>query len=348
MKTFTIITLLSFSFFLSAKSQNTFPSTGNVGIGTLSPTYSLTVKGRVYGFQDTTLGSGLNVWQSANGLQLHGTGGTLSNQFQMSGINTNIDLNMTGNFADLNATRPSNFTGIFATSPQTAYPLSYTGIITSYYGLLLESSNAASRSISGQITHPYGIYQSGTSDVNYFAGKVGIGTTTPSALLTVYNGTTTGTYTTAGWVSSSDGRLKTNVNPIVSAMDIINKLNGVYFTWKSGNTDERQLGFIAQDVKKVLPEAVTGKEGDLSRGESLSMGYQNIVPVLVEALKEKDVQITALSKRLDSLQNVIIRKLNRLDSTTSAANFKLGQNVPNPFTGQTLIPYTINKNGYVL
>lgn len=131
-------------------------------------------------------------------------------------------------------------------------------------------------------------------------------------------------------------------------MDIINKLNGVYFNWKSGNTNERQLGFIAQDVKKVLPEAVTGKEGDLSKGESLSMGYQNIVPVLVEALKEQNLQITALQQRLDSLQNVVLSKLNSFDSEPGAANFKLGQNTPNPFTGQTFIPYTITKGGFVL
>jgi Chaperone of endosialidase/Secretion system C-terminal sorting domain len=383
MKTFTITCFILLSLFPYAKAQNTFPSTGNVGIGTTSPTSTLAVIGRVSGLLDTTWG--VNAWQSLNDIVVNGAGSKLTNQFQYAGTYSTINLNLSSNFSDFDSSRPSNFTGLLGTvyksdtgaltlgvasgvtgylnvsgtggmseyanfrsaSPQTAYPLSYSGTITNFYGLLLDSSGALSRGISSKITHPYGIYQSGTSDINYFAGKIGIGTKSPSALLTVYNGTTTGTYTTSGWVSSSDGRLKTNVRLIDSAMDIVNKLNGVYFEWKNGSGNERQLGFIAQDVKKVLPEAVSGKEGDLAKGESLSMGYQNIVPVLVEALKEQDQEITNLKHELDSLEQVVMRKLSRLDSMTTASNFKLDQNIPNPFTNQTMIPYTINKSGFV-
>ncbi len=119
------------------------------------------------------------------------------------------------------------------------------------------------------------------------AGNLRIGTAAPTQRPTVFNGTTTGTYTTTGWAHSSDGRMKKNIQPIENAMSLINNLNGIYYNWKNENEKSRQLGFIAQDVKKVLPEVVVGTEGKIENGETLGMIYQNIVPVLVEALKEK-------------------------------------------------------------
>lgn len=133
-------------------------------------------------------------------------------------------------------------------------------------------------------------------------GRVGIGTNAPTQLLTVFNGTTTGTYTTTGWIHSSDRRLKTNIESITGAMDVVNRLEGVWYAWKDHPEAGRQVGFIAQDVQPVLPEVVVGIEGDLSKGETLGMAYQNIVPLLVEALKEKDKEIAALARRNDALQ----------------------------------------------
>jgi hypothetical protein len=180
-------------------------------------------------------------------------------------------------------------------------------------------------------------------------GNVGIGTNNPTQKLTVFNGTTTGTYTTSGWVHSSDGRLKSNVKPIGNALDIIKKLNGVYYDWKGDKAAGRQVGFIAQDVRKVLPEVVTGKEGNIEKGESLSMAYQNIVPVLVEAIKEqtkkieeKDAAIDDLKKRIEKLELLLVKKT---EAPVAGAN--LGQNQPNPFTAATLISYTIDNPGVV-
>lgn len=130
-------------------------------------------------------------------------------------------------------------------------------------------------------------------------GNVGIGTINPSDKLTVFNGTTTGTYTSTGWVHSSDLRLKTNITPITEALNIINNMEGVYYNWKKNKKGERQVGFIAQDVKKILPEVVVGKEGDIEKGETLSMAYQNIVPVLVEAIKEQQKIIDAKTEEFN-------------------------------------------------
>ena len=125
-------------------------------------------------------------------------------------------------------------------------------------------------------------------------GNIGIGTNAPTQRFHVFNGTTNGTYTTTGWVHSSDKRLKENIEPISNSMYIINSLNGVWYEWKNNKDAGRQVGFIAQEVKKVLPEVVVGIEGDIEKGETLGMAYQNIVPILVEALKEKDKEIVEL------------------------------------------------------
>jgi hypothetical protein len=132
-------------------------------------------------------------------------------------------------------------------------------------------------------------------------GNVGIGTLTPGAKLAVYNGTTTGTYTTTGWMHSSDARLKSNIAPIEDALGKVLELKGVYFNWKNDD-GKRQVGFIAQDVEPVLPEVV-GKDDE----GTYSMSYGGVVPVLVEAIKELKSQNDDLLSKLKELENKIAR-----------------------------------------
>lgn len=179
------------------------------------------------------------------------------------------------------------------------------------------------------------------------AGNLGIGTATPTQRLTVFNGTTTGTYTTTGWVHSSDRRLKKDISPISNAMSIISQLNGGYYQWKDNKAAGRQVGFIAQDVQEVLPEVVVGKEGDIEKGETLGMAYQNIVPVLVEALKEKDRELTELKQRLERIEQALGNQ-DKLQDGSGTEGMSLEQNVPNPFNSGTTIPYSIHQAGTVL
>lgn len=134
------------------------------------------------------------------------------------------------------------------------------------------------------------------------AGAVSINTSNATAYLNVGTSSTTGTYTTGGWQHSSDRRLKDDIIGIEDPLSIVHKLNGVYYYWKNDRNAGRQLGFIAQDVRKVLPEVVSGTEGDIEKGETLSMAYQNIVPVLVEALKELEKQNKVLEQRITELE----------------------------------------------
>jgi hypothetical protein len=89
------------------------------------------------------------------------------------------------------------------------------------------------------------------------------------------------------FISSSDARLKENITPIENAIDIVEQLNGVHFTWKG--TGSQQIGLIAQEVEKVLPEIVYGNE-------LKSLNYPVLVSVLIEAIKE-------LNERVSNLEN---------------------------------------------
>ena len=96
----------------------------------------------------------------------------------------------------------------------------------------------------------------------------------------------------AAFVTYSDESLKQDVASMSStALDTVMSLNGVEFTWK--DSGERDFGFIAQDVQKVVPKAVhTG--GDGVQG----VDYSRLTSVLVEAVKAQQVQIEELKALL--------------------------------------------------
>lgn len=94
---------------------------------------------------------------------------------------------------------------------------------------------------------------------------------------------------------SSDKNLKTNITPIENALDKILSLEGVEFDFISGVNcgylKKHQIGLIAQDVNKVIPEVV-GKNTD----GTLGVSYQHLVAVLIEAIKEQQQEIEELKK----------------------------------------------------
>ncbi len=125
-------------------------------------------------------------------------------------------------------------------------------------------------------------------------GKVGIGTSSSlTQMLTVYNGSTTGTYTTSGWQHSSDARLKTNIRPLENCLQTIRRIHGVRFNWKQLPSCDDQIGFIAQDLDTVLPEVVQRS----SSGE-YSLSQSNLVATHNEALRQ-------LSKRVKSVESAV-------------------------------------------
>ena len=96
-------------------------------------------------------------------------------------------------------------------------------------------------------------------------------------------------------MSNSDERLKENIYPIDNALSRVGQLEGVYFDWKKGG--DRQVGVIAQQVEKVLPEVVSQ-----DKDSYLSVDYSKIVPLLIEAINEQKSLIADLEDRLSNLE----------------------------------------------
>ena len=97
--------------------------------------------------------------------------------------------------------------------------------------------------------------------------------------------------------SSSDKRWKTNINPIESPLEKLQKLSGVEFDWiedtevhgNSGN----DVGVIAQEVELVLPQAVQTRDSGMK-----AVRYEKLIPLLIETIKEQQQQIDELKNKI--------------------------------------------------
>ena len=127
------------------------------------------------------------------------------------------------------------------------------------------------------------------------SGSVGI-KVNESSLPLSYALDVSGSIRASGTVlQSSDERLKENIVPIDNALSRVNQIEGVYFNWNG--KPEKQIGVIAQQVEKVLPEVVS-EDGS----GYLNVNYSGIVPLLVEALNEQNSIIRDLQDRLSKLE----------------------------------------------
>jgi len=127
----------------------------------------------------------------------------------------------------------------------------------------------------------------GISSNVYIGGGLGVGVT---------NNTTAGNIVVSGTVTAnSDEKLKTNIKTIENALDKVLSLRGVEYD-RIDNGDH-QIGLIAQEVEKVIPQVVYPKSPSPDY-ETKSVSYQNIVGLLIEAIKEQEKRILELERKL--------------------------------------------------
>ena len=111
---------------------------------------------------------------------------------------------------------------------------------------------------------------------------------------------------------SSDKRLKTNIVGLPNSLDVINKLNPVSYKRKdsiaSAEYKYEEMGFIAQEIQKVLPIVV--KEGT-EKDKILSVNYISLIPLLTKGIQEQQVQISSLQKEIDDLKKMVEQLLNK-------------------------------------
>ena len=133
-------------------------------------------------------------------------------------------------------------------------------------------------------------------NIDAFVG-IGVGEGNATHALTLPdNSNASGQVKANAFVSYSSIRYKENVQPLGSAVDTINKLQGVSYSWK--DTGKKDFGFIAEEVGKVIPEIV---EWSQDPQYANTMDYTRIISFLVEAVKEQQKKIDLLAEKLDKL-----------------------------------------------
>jgi hypothetical protein len=109
--------------------------------------------------------------------------------------------------------------------------------------------------------------------------------------------------------ASSSIRWKRNIQPIPSPLEKASRLRGVYFDWDAEHGGHHDVGMIAEEVGKVLPEIVNYEENGI---DAHGMDYGKLTPLLVEAVKElhaevkaKDQKIAELGERLERIEKLL-------------------------------------------
>lgn len=125
-------------------------------------------------------------------------------------------------------------------------------------------------------------------------GNVGIGTTAPTQKLHVI-----GNIIASGTITPSDKRLKSNIKDVVYGLKDLLKLKAVSYTKKfsldkAEKGEVKEIGFIAQDLQKILPELVTENGDD----KLLAVNYTSLIPILIKAIQEQQIEIELLKLKI--------------------------------------------------
>jgi len=131
----------------------------------------------------------------------------------------------------------------------------------------------------------------------YVNGALGVGTSSPTTV-----GLIRATNDIIAYYSS-DERLKENIRPILGALDKVMAINGVMFDWIPLTEDQEihihgnkgaDVGIIAQEIEKVLPEVVTTRDNGYK-----AVNYEKIVALLIEAIKNQQLEIETIKRKIN-------------------------------------------------
>ena len=106
------------------------------------------------------------------------------------------------------------------------------------------------------------------------------------------------------YVTTSDGRLKTNVKDYQGALDTLMDTRPVRYNFIS-SLDKDSVGFIAQDLQKVYPYAVTGSPDSDPNVEPMGIDYGRLTPLLTAAIQDQQKIIEDLKSRIEVLESQI-------------------------------------------
>jgi trimeric autotransporter adhesin len=266
--------------------RQTIDSSGNVGIGTGSPSSILNVKAAspVFRLETTgtvsSTGTAYNAVRDSTGADVftYGYQG-LANCFQFGTVPAAGFMRfLTG--AQVEAMRIDSSGRVFvnqaAGNGNTAQRMGLTYDGNTEWGLSFKNS------FSGNV--------GSAINFNNFAGTQ-VGTIQPGASSTAY-------------VTTSDYRLKENVKPIAGALNTVSRLKPCTYDWIE--TKEADIGFIAHELQEVLPNAVRGEKDAVDvDGNPQYQGIDTsfMVATLTAAIQEQQALITTLTARITALES---------------------------------------------
>lgn len=340
----------------AAAQTNTFPTTGNVGIGTLSPASNLQVIGT------TRLGSTNNyATVDANGnLSFNGASaqyrvGGNRYAFAFSG-NTNYGLyfNQTNvRFEFRNGNAQSVFT-INANGPDITLPIA-NGNLDSNSTVRWINSNAGANDWQFEHYRSAPAGDNGTLYISHSSSDF----STPETLAALYDTSdfkywVLGNVVAVDYYLLSDAKLKRDIKDLGSALSIVNQLKPktYYFNNEKYNAlslgKNMRYGFLAQDVEKVMPELVGNSKkpvrvdgnGIKQYEDVKTVDYVELIPILTKAIQEQQAEINELK--------ATIANMNKGTSASQESSVVIGgnaitldQNIPNPLKKTTTIRYNI-------
>jgi Chaperone of endosialidase len=202
---------------------------------------------------------------NANVVGKFGVGGYAPTDYQMR-VNGNVHMALNGN-----------------------YDINHYGVLTI---TTADSDNTAQLALVRKDNYVWkmGYRNDGTNDLYIYDGMYGTKLVAGNA---------------QNWASVSDRRFKKNIEEIEGALAKIREITGVYYNYLDDLVDEgiggsgRKVGVIAQDVLKVLPEAV-----DVPHSEEMpiTIRYSELIPLLINGLKEIDSRLEKMESRLEKME----------------------------------------------
>lgn len=268
-------------------------------------------QGSQYGVYGVGVTSG--VYGSGTGNGVVGTGA-----YGVQGVGTDRGVQGQGtNYGVVGYVASGAGIGVYGVAPQ--YGTYGQGSIWGVHGYDTDSPSGASHGYLGY--GGYGVYGTGYDAAVYGQHSSGyttgvLGFYSAGTLVGVYGQGPSGHYDFyAGgpgvdYGSSSSIRWKDNITPITGALNKVLNMRGVYFDWDAAHGGQHDMGMVAEEVGKQVPEVVVWDKNSTDENGShyaSGMDYGRLTPILVEAVKEQQKQIDSLKADNAAMKLVICK-----------------------------------------